>query len=489
MPNNINNKSMYKYFIISITLFLCLNSVIYANDLPDSTTPTVFNEVKDNNISPDLNFNSEFPEFAWWDKFNDTYLSNYINKALNKNFDLNIAKKRIEESRAIVREALGHELPSVSINPSYTRQQNSASLTTPTISQFDQAGPKLFSPGSTVNIFNIPLVASYEADIWLKNRNLTQAQKEQLHVIENNYNTTVILVSTEVASTYFKLISTDKLIELQENEIKIINDNLKLTESLYNSGLVSEFDTIILKERVLEAEKNLTSLLLDQKLLLHQLSLLLGETTADSETYLRKDFNDYQLLTELNSGVPSDLVTRRPDIMAAESSLKKAQIEVKIARKEFLPRISLSGQFGYATTELSNLFDWKSHLAAFTASMAQSIFSGGSKKAHLKAQKSNYEALLETYNKTIFQAFKEVDDSIAMYKHHYKENTDNISRVTLSEDQLSLANSKYEQGLSPELDLNEANIYSFEVKKEFQNTKLACFLDYLNIIKSLGGGF
>src|SRR3989339_1120447 len=151
-----------------------------------------FDEV-DNNSK----LESEFPDKNWWEGFNDLSLNNHIRVALENNYDLKAAALVIDESRELVRESFGHELPVLSINPAYTRQKNSRNMTTPQIEDFMGTGPKLFSPGSSVNIISMPLNASYEADFWSKNRSITKVFKTRYEANQQNYKTLLVLISTE----------------------------------------------------------------------------------------------------------------------------------------------------------------------------------------------------------------------------------------------------------------------------------------------------
>lgn len=439
--------------------------------------------VADNKLQP------EFPDEFWWEDFNDATLTNHIRVALDNNYDLKTAALVIDESRELVRESFGHELPVLSINPSYTRQKNSRNLTTPQMSQFIGTGPKLFSPGSSVNILTMPLNASYEADFWKKNRNITKAKKKHYEATQQNYKTLLVLISTEVANAYFNLVKADKLVELQQQEISLNKDQLDIIKSQQEAGLISDIEVVDAEERLAEAEATLPQYLLLQDLFAHQLAVLMGQSTSDAKNIERASLDSIKIPQTVKTGMPSELVSRRPDILASELDLARSRIEISLARKAFLPSVMLSGSYGYGTTKLKQLFNWDSMMTYFTSSIAQTLLAGGSRRAALRASKFKYEQKLYSYHQTILNAFQEVEDSIASFKHHYDENEKSIKRVMLTDENLALVDSKYDQGLVSYLDVLKYKMQKVKLEKYQLATKTNCLTDILSLYKSLGGGY
>ncbi|MEW5822271.1 MAG: efflux transporter outer membrane subunit [Cyanobacteriota bacterium] len=484
--------NILKSFVIAVFLLGLVNQpVLLAKKLPDieSDMPQLQSFEEANINDSDIKVNNEFPDLNWWEDFKDPVLSRYVLAALDNNHDLKSASLAIEESKALVRESLGNELPSITINPAYTRQKNSKNLTTPSIQQFEGAGPKLFSPGSTVNIFTAPLNTSYEADFWLKNRKTTLAKKKHLESVQQTYKTAMVLISTEVANAYFNLLKVDKLIELQNKEIKLYKDTYDLLKAQFDAGLISYIEVINAEENLKRSMSQMSEYELSRSLFVHQLLVLMGQSTANSNIIDRASIDSIILPEKLKTGVPSDLVSRRPDILSAEATLARSKIEVSLARKAFFPSIVLSGSYGYASTKLSQIFNWDSVLTSFTSSVAQSIFTGGSRRAALRAKKFKYEQYLHDYYQTVLNAFQEVEDSIASYKYHYKENSNNLERLDNMKDSVLLMDSKYDQGLVSYVDVINPNISLLQVEKEQLISKSSCLIDMLSVYKALGGGY
>lgn len=431
----------------------------------------------------------KFPEKNWWKTFNDPTLDRNIEIALSNNHDIKKAVATVKQSKALVREFLGYELPQLTVNPSYIRQKNSKNLTTPKISEFEGAGPKLFSPGSSVNIFTVPLNAAYEADIWLKNRGRTKAQKKLYEAAKQTSYFTVVLVTSEVTSAYFNLVKADKLIDLQDEIYKLQNEKLKLIESQYKSGLISYEKVLLSKNEVKKSKNTLSEYQLLQTLFSNQLAVLMGIGTSQVENIERSNIDNIHLPEKLESGVPAKLVSHRPDIMEAEAYLLKAKIDVSLAKKAFLPDLSLSGSFGYASTKLSQIFNWDSVLTSFTSSLAQTIFSGGARRARLRAQKHNYEQLLQSYYQTIFVAFQDVEDSLASFNQHKNIMSESEEMYNNTYEVLKLSESKYDQGLVSYIDVIDKSLNAKGQKQKVISSKTDCLIDVISVYKALGGGF
>lgn len=472
-------------FMLAFTMLFNAHTVSFPKE-SNTIEEDKFIQSSDSN---DFTFSNEFPELEWWESFDDEYLSCYIKQALENNKNIKVALNRVLEARQIARQSLGQELPQISLTPSFTRQKSSENLTRPSNNQLQSGGAFTFFPGTTLNIYNVPLSASYEADIWLKNRNETQALSKLADATAYDLKNITLIVASEIANTYLSLIATDKLIQTQQNIIDKEIENLQLLKSQLNSGLITSVEVNNQEKQILTAESALKNYELQQSILSHQLVYLLGESTAKATFIERGSIDNIKVPTTIFTGIPSELLLRRPDILMSEAQLKESKIQISIARKNFLPTIDLSGQFGYSSTKLSNLFDWKSNIANFTASLVQSLFSGGSKKANLKAKKYKYEQMLHTYQDTIMNAFRETEDSIASLKKHYAVYQNTQNTYNIQQETFALTEDRYKAGLIAYNEVNNASTQLDSVKQSVYNDKLQCLQDLISIYKAVGGGF
>lgn len=445
---------------------------------------------------------TSFPDKAWWEHFQDPYLTAYIQKAVGGNLTLATAHQRIQEARALARQSLGKEFPQISLAPSFTRSRNSATI----IPSMMRSGASSSSGSSTsgsssggmgggfalgrvINNYTLPLTMSYEADLWLKNRDATRATNKDLEAIEQDFQATHVMVVTDVANAYFNLLAADELVRLQQDIVTIAESDLGHAQRRFEAGLVDEEDVVLRQGRLTDFKAALQDHYQSQALALNQLAVLMGQTPAQVNELPRASWRQYAIPTEITAGLPSELLTRRPDILAAEKRLEAAGFRVRVARKELLPTINLNGQFGYATATRENLFKWDSYIASAGASLLQPLFTGGQKRANLKVFKARHEQQLLSYRDVILQSFKEVDDSLASLKAHRNAYGEYEASLSSLMQRQQIQQNRLAAGAISEVEINPVRLEVAQAMAGLTRTKLLALSDTLSLYKALGGGY
>lgn len=442
-----------------------------------------------------------FPDQLWWERFQDPYLTGYIQKAVSANLTLATAHQRIQEARALARQSLGKEFPQLSIAPSFTRARNSATII-PNLNRMAGGANGAagaggtgggmgggFALGQVINNYTLPLTASYEADIWLKNRDATRATKKDLEAIEQEFHATHVMVVTDLANAYFNLLAADQLIDLQQEIIHTAESDLGHAQRRFEAGLVDEEDVVLRQGRLTDFKAALQDAYQSQALALNQMALLMGQTPSQVSELPRADWQHYAVPSEITGGLPSELLTRRPDILAAENRLKAAGFRVRVARKEMLPSINLNGQFGYASATRENLFKWDSYIASAGASLLQPLFTGGQKRANLKVFKARHEQQLLAYRNSVLQSFKEVDDALASLKAHRNAYEAYQASLVSLEQREHIQQNRLTAGAISEADVNPVRLEVAQAKAGLTRAKLYALSDTLSLYKALGGGY
>ena len=185
--------------------------------------------------------------------------------------------------------------------------------------------------------------------------------------------------------------------------------------------------------------------------------------------------------------IASEAVENRPDVLRAEAELVESQINVSLARKDFLPNIILFGEFGFDSSTFTKIFNWQSYVAAVGGNIVQTIFAGGQKVARLKAKKYKYEQLLQNYQKTLLLSLKEINDSLISLNNSSQSNNDNLTRINFEQENLNLLNSRYDQGLASYLEVIDMKEKVILLEIDQIQSKTDCFIDALSLYKSLGG--
>lgn len=433
--------------------------------------------------------NEHFPDPDWWTQFQDPNLTRLIQEALNQNLSLKQADLRIEESRGLARQALGQEFPTLSLKPGFNRQRNSETLTTPSLSQFAASGPRFFAPGQTVNIYTFPLQASYELDYLGKNRLKTKAAQKTLLSKTAERNATVVMVASEVASAYVNLLNADAQIELAAKRKEAAQTLQTLSKTIQQQGLSSEDAVMEANIQEADAESQLAQAKLSQSLALNQLAILTAKTPAQVQNVTRSPLNQLQWPKAIETGVPSQLVMRRPDLMAAQAQFESTTIQTKIAKREMFPSFTVTGQFGFATTQLDKLFNWPSYLATVSPAIDWGLFHGGARLAHYRVTKTQAKLALAQYEEKLLKGFKEVEDALANLKVHQAQWVLAQQRQTDSETLSRFQSERYGAGLVSQIPVLKSDLQTYQQQATQMQQNAQRWVDLIGVYKSVGGGF
>lgn len=308
---------------------------------------------KKNQKSDDYKF--DYVNMNWWSNFNDDLLNGYIEKAILNNYDLKMATINVEEYYQNVKLQFANELPSA-------------------VAGF---GPGFFkAPGmtNTSSAFGLPVIVQYEADIFLKNHNKTKAVKKLYEGSKLDERAAYISVASAVGSTYFNIVNLDKMISLQEEIVKIRQDIYNLMLARNKEGLTSTADTIKANKALVAGQTDLIELKKNREKMLHQMCVLIGESPENASSIKRNSLDKMNYQLAIPTQIPSEIITQRPDYMRAELMVEKAGIDVKVAKKEFLPAINILGGALFNASDLGSLFTTKNMLLGVGGGLMTPLF-------------------------------------------------------------------------------------------------------------------
>ncbi len=408
----------------------------------------------------------DYVNTEWWKGFNDEYLNDYILKAIENNHDLKIATLRVEQYHQMMKLQFANELPQVSAG-------------------FSPTGLKLPGTTSTSGMWAFPVMMSYELDLFLKNRDKTRSSKKEWEKSKFDERASYIAISSAVGATYFNIIRADKLIELQK---EIINDRKQIFDLMAERnavGLTSTADLVSANKAYIAATADLSDLEKSRMTLLNNLAVLIGETPDNAAKLQRKSYDD-SYLVKIPESIPSEVIDQRPDYLAAEKMVEKAGIDVRVAKKEFLPSINLIGLAAFGASSLSQAFNWSNMLGLLGGSAMLNLFTGGKKVANLKLKKNVYEQILHDYYNTNLKAIQEVNDSLVSLKQDDKKYKTNRKVFDLEKTDFSYSEDKYNAGLISYLDLLQRRENLLSLNKQVVSNKIDCNIDYIGLYKATG---
>lgn len=465
-------------FLVLIAVSLLSANNVYSKSLKEKDNNK---NIKINTLQAKVLDENDFIHKEWWSRFNDPVLNGYIKKTLLVNHDFKIASLKVLESQAINREFLGRELPSINFNSDISRRKTSSNV-----------GMGNFRlPSYTQSSFLFPLTVNYELDLWLKNRQKTLLNAKDIKKTELDKQAMAISLNSLVSSTYFNILNIDKQLELQKSIISIRKEIYDLTKENYNFGLSNSTEVTLAEKSLTEAQSGLYDLQKKLSIYLNQLATLTNSSIDEFENINdleRSSIDNVEIPEYLPKVVENSVIKNRPDILKAETELEQAKINVTLAKKDFLPDITINGQFGFNANSFAKSFNRDSYILSAGTGLFQSIFTGGQRKARLKAQKYKYEQMLENYQKVILLSFQEVNDSLAILNYDLKKNRDNLNRIDNESYNLDSIMIKYNNGAISYLDTLQYQERMLTLRKEQIQSKADCLNDAISLYKSTAGG-
>jgi len=461
------------FLLVGITLFLGGCSMAPKYTRPEAPIPTDW---------PDGSAykNNQFPEdvpiatnLRWQEFFTDPKLQQIIETALNNNRDLRLAALNVEKARAMYGVQLAELFPVVNATGAGSKQRSAADLT-------------LVGQPRTTKRFNVDLgITAWEIDFFGRIRSLKeQALQEYLTTEEARRSAQISLVS-EVARVYLTLAADREKLKLAQSTLKTQQGIYDLVRQQYETGIVTELDLRRVQTQVEAARGNVaryTQLVAQGQ---NALNLLAGSVVP--EELLPTDLVSVSPPKDISQGLPSEVLLRRPDIMAAEHQLKGAYAYIGAARSAFFPRISLTTAVGTASDELSGLFASGNGTWSFTPQVAIPIFDARTWAAY-RVSKSVKKIALTQYEKAIQTAFKEVADALAVRGTVDQQVAAQQSIVNSTQKIYSLSNKRYTNGIDSYLSVLDAQRSLYGAQQGLISLQLAKLANEVRFYAVLGGG-
>ena len=337
------------------------------------------------------------------------------------------------------------------------------------------------------NSYILPFRVGYEPDFLLKNRDKTNSKKKLYEAQIHNQKSAYISLLSDVASVYINILLLDYLIDKQ---IKILED--KSQNLLYSTGKfkfgVIDFIQLNDKKEQLETQKIIyENLVKKQKTNLYNFALLLGKSAYNSENIQRGKLDEFEYIGSIPEIINSDLIYDRPDIKEIEEKLKSAKIDIRVAKKEFLPTFNLNGFLVFDTAGSGNFFSWDSSFAYLVAGLTQDILKGGEKIANLRIKKARFMELLEEYKQKDLNAIKEINNSLNLIKQDKLIEKNYKKQLDYDKQNYDVSYKKLRNGIIAKTDFLADKTSLHQTQQLFANSKATRLVDYITLYKVLGG--
>ena len=405
----------------------------------------------------------------WWAVFADPVLDGLVERADVNNTSIQVAAARLAQARALLRSADAERLPQVGIGGGAQRGNNLiAGSNTPTT---------VLSAGAN---------ASWEPDLFGRLAKASNAASLDAQSREALLQSTRLLVQSDVAQAYFVLRGLDAERALVRETVAAYGDTLRLTERRYAAGDVAELDLARVQSEVAATQSQALALDRQRAQLEHALAVLLGELPS-SFTLAEADWRG--ALPNVPAGIPSTVLTRRPDVSAAQSAMRAAQVRVGVAQAAWFPDVALTANGGFASSDLGDLFKWSARSWGVGALLSLPLFDGGRREAGVQNANALWDAAAAGYREQVLVAFQDVEDQLAALRLL----ADQAGAQTQADDAAAratvLSNSRYRNGLVSQLEFLDARRSELTNRRQAVQVRAAQYQATVGLIRALGGGW
>jgi multidrug efflux system outer membrane protein len=410
-------------------------------------------------------------ETDWWRAFDSAQLTQLVEGAQQKNPDVVIAAERVRQAELQMKIANASLFPSLGLNASTGESKRKP-----------DGGDWSASSGTSSAGFS----ASYEIDLWggeMANRHASKAGYKAT-VFSNE--ATRLSISAGVATAWFNYLALQERIATTQKNIAIAERIQKIVDSLYRNGLANAADVAVQRTNLLSQQNALLPLQLQLDQTRAAIALLQGQIPQGYQLASEKII-DLKIPT-ITAGVPSDVITRRPDVASAEAQLQASSANVYAARTALLPSFQLSGNMGKSASELFSL-NPATQSAGWSLSLAQSLFASGRYVNQVRISESRRVELLEQYRKVILTALQEVDDALNRVNVTQQQEANQQNIVEQAERSLRLNEVRYREGGIDLQGLLDSQRSLFQAQDSLAQQRLARLKAAVDLYKALGGGW
>jgi multidrug efflux system outer membrane protein len=409
----------------------------------------------------------------WWDVYQDPELTRQIRTALRQNYDVRIAATRVLEAQAQLGIVRANQFPSASVGGDIFSQQN--------------AKVSNLFPAYEVNAGQLNLSVIWNLDFWGKYRRQTEAARAQMLASEWGQQAVISSLVANVATAYFQLRALDSELEIAKRTLGSRQQSLHLTQVLETHGSASDLDVSQSEQLVYTASETIPDLEREIQQQENLLSILLGENPRSIPR--GQTLKEQPVPDSVPTGLPSELLERRPDVREAEANMMAANAQIGVSKAAFFPSIALTGTGGLESNKLSQFISAPSEAWLGALSVAQPVFEAGALRSQLKLSRAQYQEAVLAYQQTMQKALEQVSNSLVGYQKYrdFRGQQELLTQAAQRTDDLSLV--LYKQGGASYLQVLTSETDYFSAELNLVQAQLNERLALVQVYESLGGGW
>lgn len=420
-------------------------------------------------------YHVDYLNLNWWKNYNDPILVNHLQTVYNNNNDLKIVNLKVKEGEKLVKISFSSELPQVSFAPRFIRTMESSDLFYGDVE----------IPNYAQSNYVLPLTMSYEVDIWGKRRDQTKSVEKKVQTLKQDEKAGYISITSSFAISYFNLVKLDKLIELQENLISTQKQIVNLVKIKNQNGLCP-VNIVLSEEKTLHDLNQTLNKLDDRKdVLIDEMGVYLSE--ANIKDFQRINYDKLPLIKNLPNSINSEIIEERPDVIRAEDYLQAVGYDVRVSKKDLLPRVLIAGELGFNAYQWSDLLTSNARMGSYGIFPTWDVFSGGRKMAMLKLKKLEYDEAMERYKKTVLASIQEINTNLASEKVMKKNYQEAVNKTKLENQNFNLISQKQKSGLGSVLEILYFKEKLILTEQNEVSDKMNYIISSINLYKAVGG--
>jgi multidrug efflux system outer membrane protein len=418
----------------------------------------------------------DIANIAWWTQFRDPVLDNLVLDALAGNKDLKIAASNIEQAAGAVAQARAPLFPQAGYEGAAARQRGSER----------NAAPIPSGVSNPQTALSILAGATWEIDLWGRVRRLSEAARADLLASGEARRGVILSLVSAVADNYLQLRGLDEQLTIARRTLSTYGEAVRLFELKFEYGQVSQMNVEQARTQYESAASAIPQIESDIALTEHALSLLLGRNPGP----IPRGRSIYELaLPAIPAAIPSRVLEQRPDISQSEQNLVAANARIGAAKALYFPAISLTGDYGRASADLSDLFKGPARTWSYAGSFTGPIFTAGEIAGQVRQAEGARQAALSRYESTIQNAFADVENSLVARTKIAMQLKAQERLVAAAREYTRLAHLQYDGGYAPYFAVIQAQEQLFPAELDYARLRASLFASYVAIYKALGGGW
>jgi multidrug efflux system outer membrane protein len=419
--------------------------------------------------------NTAAPELAWWQVYQDATLQALVHEAFTNNHDLRIAAARVEQARAVAKQARAQFLPGVTYGGTVSRGRNQV---------FGNPFP---NGGNTGNSAVASLDAFWEVDLWGRVRRLNESARAQFLASEEARRGVQLSLLSDVATAYFELLELDQEMEIAGRTTNSFTESLRIFSRRLEGGTASALESSRAEAAFEDAAAALPSIRQRIALTENQLCVLLGRNPGPIPR--PGSLLQAGVSPEIPAGLPSALLERRPDILESEQLARSANAQIGVAVAEFFPKIGLTAFLGRVSPALSAFTLGSANMWGVAAEASGPVFQGGRLTGQYRQSKAFRDEAALRYQRTVLNAFREVSDALVAREQLAEVREHQAHQVHALEEAVKLSSERYIAGKASYYEVLEAQQQLFPAQLNLARTERDQLLAVVALYKALGGGW